>query len=215
LPSKRWKPHQHARCRHLLCLLRRFATRSRQERPYREVSPLSRGVMSLFQLNAYPGHYNPAFAFSQLFYSPPYRLALRFAFPRGKDDELTTFRLFIYGWVRCLPVRRWLSVERVGRGEPEQPATYLLVKPISHFGLSRVTTFIGNSHVLPIPSCPSAETAVGWQLLLGLTAWWLLFRVRLHCPQSYRKPETVASAPRLSRRPAVECGVRLLLQPDI
>jgi hypothetical protein len=44
------------------------------------------------RLNAYPGHYNPAFAFSQLFCPPPYQLALRFTFPFGKGDGFTTFR---------------------------------------------------------------------------------------------------------------------------
>ena len=76
------KPHQHC-CRHLLCLLCRFAKLSRDERPV-EVCPLSREVM-LQPLSALLPN---GLRFFHILYPHSHWHALRFAYPYGRNMGL-------------------------------------------------------------------------------------------------------------------------------
>src|SRR4051794_12540795 len=100
---------------------------------HREVSPLSRGVVSL-ALHPYPDHYRPAFAFSLILYPPPHRLALRLAVPCGRTTGLP----------RCTDVpkvgkvaalRRWYDICAGGSLEPPDLTTHLLVQACQHLWL--------------------------------------------------------------------------------
>jgi len=64
-----------------------------------EVCSLSREVMLPVSLNFYSLHYRATFAFSILLYPHFCRLALRLAFPRGRNTGLPRFAISTR-WVR-------------------------------------------------------------------------------------------------------------------
>ena len=95
--SRYARPRQWLLSRHSLStehLVTNFFTFPAIQHPV-EVCPLSRGMILLYkQHNPYPSHYKTAFAFSTILYPQSHRLALRLAFPKGKDYGLTTFCLY-------------------------------------------------------------------------------------------------------------------------
>jgi hypothetical protein len=144
-----------------------------------EVCPLAREIM-LLRLNLYPPRYRAAFAFSILLCPPFYRLVSRLAFPGGERrvyhvpcayQEWGRSRLFAGGassagadFEAALPVHLpfWL-------------------KPLSTFGLSILTTFSSDSHLLTVPFDPSSRPPWCWQSQPLLTSRLSSLRMRLHC----------------------------------
>src|SRR5262249_13105557 len=55
--------------------------------PQGSLPAFARGDVAV-RLNPCPAHYSPAFASSLILYPQPHRLALRFAFPRGRATGL-------------------------------------------------------------------------------------------------------------------------------
>lgn len=138
-------------CCHLLCLLDRLATLSRDVRLAWEVSSLSRGVM-LRALNPYPPHYRVAFACSRVPYPHLHRLALRLAFPCGKDTGLprsTRIPVDDLGSA-CPPVEHHL---REVNKKPLHLSTYLLVQALQPLWLVEsddvYRRFISISRIIP------------------------------------------------------------------
>ena len=72
---------------HLLCLLNRFAQRSRAERPDGSQPAFACDPVAL-RLNRYPPDYQGAFAFSIIPYPLPHRFTLRLTFPCGRASGL-------------------------------------------------------------------------------------------------------------------------------
>ena len=105
----------------------------------KEVCPLSRGVMSP-RLNSYPLYYGAAFAFSLLLYPHRYRLALRRVFPLG---AIRAYRVPLVCQSGEGPLYPPMTVcPRQGKLESlYRPCTFWF-KPVSIFGLLRVTTVV-------------------------------------------------------------------------
>src|SRR5262249_39112230 len=81
----------------------------------------------------------------------PIGAALRRAYPEGRMTGLPR-STDVSRMVKALPVRRWLNSDGRRRGTPcTWPLTFWF-KPLSAFGLSVLTTFIGSSLELAMPS---------------------------------------------------------------
>jgi hypothetical protein len=145
-------------CRHLLCLISRLVKLSRKERPDGSLLAFAWDAIAL-PLNPYPVHYSPAFAFSILLCPQFYRLALRFTFPGGRTTGLPCSAYMpLDGLGVCSFAGDFMSACQQGGSRTASHFTFWF-KPLSIFGLFVLTTFICSSHVLPLPSYPSACTA--------------------------------------------------------
>ena len=102
--------------------------------------------------NPDPTHYSSALAFSPILYPPPHRHRLAAGLPQGEDDGLTTFHGRITDGLgsACSPVARQRRPGEGGAPSP-RPLTFWF-KPVSAFGLLVLTTFIGSSLELALPS---------------------------------------------------------------
>jgi hypothetical protein len=126
-----------------------------------EVSALSSRVLP------YLTHYRQAFAFSNILYLHPHRLALRFAFPEGRNTGLpSSAQSPLYEGLDPIFLPEALHL-RWRHGQPPYLASYLFFwfEPISPFGSFPLTTFTNGSHVLTIPSALGFQPHRDSQLL--------------------------------------------------
>ena len=112
-------------CRHLLCLHCRFAKFSRDERPDGSLLAFAWSDVAVAQLLFTSLQSGIRFFHHPIPTNPSAFLTV--SFPLRENDGLTTFRIRTQDGLgsACSPVAFHL---RVGKGEPEHPATYLLVQ---------------------------------------------------------------------------------------
>jgi hypothetical protein len=133
--------------------------------------------------NPYPTHYRQAFAFSAVLYPPGHQCSLRLTCRFRQPFGFTLFRMNLRAG-RTLPLRRrWFVHDGPVFKAHSSPLTFWF-KPISTFGLLKLTTFTEVHLCWSYPLIPSSSPPSCWQISLCLTAqrtdprW-------LHCPQSF------------------------------
>jgi hypothetical protein len=131
----------------------------------------------------YPTHYRKTFAFSAILCTQGRQCSSRFTCRFRQPFAFTLFRMNLRA-DRTLPLRRW-SIVHDGPvfKDHSSPRTFWF-KPVSTFGLSKLTTFNGSSRMLVVPLIPSSSPPSCWQIPLRLTAQRTDSRW-LHCPQSF------------------------------
>src|SRR5712691_3061901 len=121
-----------------------------------EVCPLSRGVILPMRRNPYPIHYRPAFACSIIPSPHAHQPPLRLAFPGGGVRGYHVPRAYQSGrGLAITPVVQRLREERSRTPLPDHVPFWF--KPRSIFGLSYVTTPVGNSRLLTAPLNPRSR----------------------------------------------------------
>src|SRR5712692_4957054 len=134
-PSSGWRVHQQCRhCRHLLSLLRRLAKVSGDARPDRRQPACAWGEVARGR-NPYPPHYRMAFASSILPLPHAYRLALRFAFPRGRHTGFPCSVSVTDEWVRRALSTGSVHAHDKERGSPCARYVAVLAQAFQHLGL--------------------------------------------------------------------------------
>ena len=149
--ESRRRPHQQRGCRHLLCLLSQLFRRSRAETPEGSQPAFAWGDLAR-GLNPYPSDYRTAFASSLILYPPSHRRPpCGGPTPKGGRRAYHVPRTY-HGWFRlCL----FAGGSTATAGEGGYPCTWprtFWFKPLSTFGLLVLTTFIGSSPELAMPS---------------------------------------------------------------
>ncbi|SRR5258706_1809626 len=156
--------------------------RSRDERPDGSLPAFAEGDVAE-RRNPYPLHYKGAFAFSVLLYRSPLSV------PYGSlslSGELRTFHVPLVcldGLGPCLFAGDGV-VSDEGNWIPSYLSRTFWFKPLSIFGLFALTAFIGSSHLLAIPSNPSAPTTLMLVVITSPHGSVTLYR-GLHCPESF------------------------------
>lgn len=103
----------------------------------------------------YPVHYSRAFAFSAFLYPQRQQRSLWSACRCRQHYGLTLFRISLRaGWGGpFLFAGGWSSmVAQLSKTTPHRVPFWF--KPVSTFGLSKITTFIGSSHTLVVSAHP-------------------------------------------------------------
>lgn len=153
--SRRW-PRRPVRC-----LLRRFGTCSRHDRPAGSQPTVVSGEVAWW-LNLSPCCSHMAFACSILLSPQPYQLAFRCAFLSGGELRAYHVPLRYQRLIEELSVRRWLCGLREGKREALSQPLPLWFKPVSMFGLLVLTTVLTRS-----PACSISSTLAPDRLHAG------------------------------------------------
>ena len=118
----------------------------------REVGPLSRGVISPKGLNPYPFDYRAVFASSLVLYPPSHRRPpCGGPTPRGGRRAYHVPRTD-HGWLRLCLFAGGSTATAGDEGNPGAWPLTFWFKPVSAFGLLVLTTLIGSSPELALPS---------------------------------------------------------------